>query len=121
MDLPAAPLRSADRLFQMKLAVTPLFRSDIGDGFREVPVVSVKVLGIVLSFPIGMILRFAQDDSPVLPCACTVANSIFDTHLNALRMIRRHIPFADREAALSRFHLYAVIGNTQTNAKAESF
>jgi len=104
----------------MKGTITPLFRSDIPDSFREVPVVPVKVLSIILALPIRMIFRFAQDDSPVPPCALAVAHCVFDANLNGLGMIRRYISLADREAAFPRFHLDAVIGNFKTNAEAES-
>lgn len=109
-----------NRLLKMKCTATPLFGSDIGDGFGEVPAMAVEVLNIVLALPIGMFCRFAQDGGPVPPCAFAVCNSIFDAHLNALRMVGRHTSFADRDAALPRFHLDPVIGNTETDGEAKS-
>src|SRR5215813_9372008 len=103
----------------MKLPTTPLFGSDVCEGFGEVPAMAVKVLSIVLALSIGVIFRFAQDDSPVVPRTFAMANGIFDTHLNALGMVGRDIALGDGEAALPRFHLDAVIGNAQTNGEAK--
>jgi hypothetical protein len=104
----------------MKCTVTPLFRSDIGDGFGEVPAVAVKVLSVVLALAIGLILRFSQDDRSVLPRAFAVTVGIFDTNLNDVRIVGRHISFGDGEAALAGFHLDAVIGDAETDSEAES-
>ena len=87
----------------MKCTATPLFGSDIGDGFGEVPAVTVKVLSIVLALAIGLILGFSQDDGSVLPRAFAVIVGIFDTNLNDVRIIGRHISFGDGEAALAAF------------------
>ena len=57
----------------MKLPTTPIFRSDIGNGFSKVPAMPVKVLSIVLTLSVWVIDRFAQDDSPVLPRAFAVS------------------------------------------------
>src|SRR5215470_5476798 len=104
----------------MKSTVTPLLRSNIGNRLGKVPVVAVKVLGIVLPLSIRMILRFRQNDGPVLPRAFAMANGIFDTNLNALRMVRRHISFADGEATLPCLHLDPMIGNAQANGETKS-
>jgi hypothetical protein len=104
----------------MKCTVTPLFGSDIGDGFGEVPAVTIKVLSVVLALAIGLILRFSQDDGSLLPRAFTVTIGIFDTNLNNVRIIGRHISFGDGEAALAGFHLDAMIGDAETDGEAES-
>jgi len=103
----------------MKLPTTPLFRSNIGDGFGKVPAMAAKILSIVLALAIGMIYRFAQNDGSVLPRAFAVTDGIFDSYLHALRVVGRHISFADRETALASFHLNAVISNAQTNREAK--
>lgn len=103
----------------MKCTVTPLFGSDIVDGFSEVPAVAVKVLSVVLALSIGLILRFRQDDGSVPPRAFAVAVGIFDTNLNHLRIVGQHISFGDGEAALDGLHLYAVIGNAETDGEAK--
>jgi len=107
-------------MLNMKLPAAPLFGSDIGDGFGEVPAVAVKVLGVVLALAIGMILRFSQDDGPVLPRAFAVSVGIFDTNLNDVRLVGRHISLGDGEAALAGLHLDAVIGDAQTDGEAKS-
>ena len=104
----------------MKCTVTPLFGSDIGNGFGEVPAVAVKVLSVVLAFAIGVIRRFSQDDGSILPCAFAVAVGIFDPNLDDVRIVGRHISFGDSEAALTSFHLDAVIGDAKANGEAES-
>jgi hypothetical protein len=104
----------------MKCTVTPLFGSDVGDGFGEIPEVAVKILSVVLALAIGVILRFSQDDGSILPRAFAVAVGIFDTNLNDVRIVGRHISFGDGEAALAGFHLDAVIGNAETDGEAKS-
>ena len=105
----------------MKCTATPLFGSDIGDGFGEVPKVAVKVLSVVLPLAIGMNLRFSQDDCSILPRAFAVSFGIFDTNLNDVRIVGRHISFGDGEAALAGFHLDAVIGDAEADGEAKSF
>lgn len=104
----------------MKCTVTPLFWSDIGDGFSEVPAVAVKVLSVVLALTIGLILRFSQYDGSVLPRAFAVIVGMFDTNLNHLRIVGSYISFGDGEAALAGFHLDAVIGDAETDGEAKS-
>jgi hypothetical protein len=104
----------------MKCAVTPLFRSDIGDGFGEVPAVAVKVLSVVLALAIGLILRFSQDDGSIQPRAFAVTIGTFDTNLNDVRTVGRHISFGDGQAAVAGFHLNAVIGDAETDSEAKS-
>jgi len=104
----------------MKCTVTPLFGSDIGDGFGEVPAVAVKILSVVLALAIGLILRFSQDDGSVLPRAFAVTIGIFDTNLNDVRIVGRHISFGDGEAALASFHLDAVIGDAEADGETKS-
>jgi len=105
---------------KMKCTATPVFRSDIGDGFREVPAVSVKVLSIVLALAIGLVLGFSQDDGSVSPSAFAVTIGIFDTNLNDVRIVRRRVPFSDGDAALPGFHLDAVIGDAKPDGEAKS-
>ncbi len=104
----------------MKCTVTPLFGSDIGDGFGEVPAVAVKVLNVVLALAIGLILRFSQNYGSVLPRAFAVTVGILDTNLNDVRIVGGHISFGDGEAALAGFHLDAVIGDPEPDVEAES-
>jgi hypothetical protein len=104
----------------VKCTVTPLFGSDISDGFSEVPAVPVKVLSVVLALSIGLILRFSQDDGSVLPRAFAVTVGIFDPNLDDVRIVGRHISFGDGETALARFHLDAVIGNAETDSETKS-
>jgi hypothetical protein len=104
----------------MKCTVTPFFGSDIGDGFGEVPAVAVKVLNVVLALAIGLILRFSQNYGSILPRAFAVTVSIFDTNLNDVRIVGRHISFGDGEAALAGFHLDAVIGDSEADGEPES-
>ena len=104
----------------MKGAVAPLFGSDIGDGFGEIPAVAVEVLSVVLALAVGLVLRFSQDDGSVLPRAFAVSFGIFDTNLNDVRMVGRHISLGDGEAALAGFHLDAVIGDAETDGEAKS-
>ena len=69
---------------QMKLPATPLIRSDIGDGFGEVPAVTVKILSIVLALTIRMVLRLTQNDGAILPRSLAVPLGIFNANLNVL-------------------------------------
>ena len=103
----------------MKCTTAPFFGSDIGDGFGEVPPVAVKVLSIVLALAIGLIIGFSQDDGSILPGAFAVTMGIFDTHLNDVRIIGRDISLGHGEAALSGFHLDAVIGDAETGGEAK--
>ena len=103
----------------MKRTVTPLFGSDIGDGFGEVPAVAVKVLSVVLALAIGLVLRFSQNHGSVLPRVFAVTIGIFDTNLNDVRIVGRHISFGDGEATLAGFHLDAVIGDAETDGEAK--
>src|SRR5215831_1639623 len=99
--------------FQMKFATAPLFGSDIGDGFGEVPAVAEKVLSIVLALAIGMVLRFRQDRGSILSRARTMTPRIFDANLNDVRLFGRHISFGDGKAAFAGLHLDAVIGDAE--------
>ncbi len=105
----------------MKLSATPFIGSNIGDGFGEVPAVTIKILDVVLAFAVGMILRFSQNSCTVLPCALAVTLGIFDANLNMLRVVGRHRAFGDSEAALAGAHLYAVVGDSKTNSEPKSF
>src|SRR5882724_4088906 len=105
----------------MKRTATPFLGSDIGDGFGKVPAVTVKILGVVLAFAVGMILRFTQDDGAVLPRAFAVALGIFNANLNVLRVVGRHLAFGDSETAITSSHLYAVIGDAKTDCEAKNF
>ena len=105
----------------MKCATAPVFGSDIGDGFGEVPMVAVKVPGIVLALAVGLILRCTQDGGSVLSRALTMTLRILDTNLSDMRLLRRHISFGDRKAAFAGPHLDAVIGDAQPDSKAKGF
>jgi hypothetical protein len=98
---------------QMKLAVAPIFRSDVGDGFAEVPAVAVKVLRVVLALAVGVLFRLAQDNRAVLSRSLAVLLSIFNPNLDMLRIVGLHIAFRNREAAIPGFHLNAVIGDAK--------
>ena len=104
----------------MKCAAAPFLGGDIGDRFGEVPAVAVKVLSVVLALPIGLVLRLSQDDGTVLSCALAVTLSIFDANLNDVRIVGYHIAFGDGEAAVTGFHLDAVIGDAETDSEAKS-
>src|ERR1051325_5344247 len=104
----------------MKFTAAPFFRSDVGDGFREVPAVAVKILGIVLTLAVRMLFRFRQNEGTVLARSLAVAVRIFDTYLNHLGLIRRNLSFGDREAALAGLHLDAVIADAQTHRETKS-
>ena len=104
----------------MKRTVTPLFGSDIGDGFGEVPAVAVKVLSVVLALAIGLVLGFRQDDGTVLSRSLAVPLSIFDANLNDVRVVGYYVAFSDGEAAITGFHLDAVIGDAETDGEAKS-
>jgi hypothetical protein len=105
---------------KMKGTATPLFRSNISDGFREVPAVSVKVLSIILALTIGLIDRFRQDNGSIPPRPFAMTYGIFDTKLNDMRFVGRFIPFGNGHAALARFHLDAVIGDAETDGEPKS-
>lgn len=95
----------------MKRAVAPVFGSDVGNGFGEVPAVPAKVLGIVLALAVGVIAGFGQDDRSVLPRTLAVALGIFNPDLNQMRVVRRGIALSNREASLAGLHLDTVIGD----------
>ena len=105
---------------KVKCTAAPIFWSDIGDGFGEVPTVAVKVLSIVLPLAIEMVLGFGQDGGTIVPRALAVAFSIFDANLNDMRMIGHHVAFGDGKAAITGLHLDAVIGNAETDDEAKS-
>src|SRR5882672_12659242 len=86
---------------KMNLPATPFLGSDIGDGFGEVPAVTVKILGIVLAFAVGMVLRLSQDDGAVLPRSLAVTLGIFNANLNDVRIVGRRLAVGDSEAAIA--------------------
>ena len=104
----------------MKFSATPFLGRDVGDGFSEVPAVTVKILDVVLSLAVRMILGFTQDDGAVLPRSLAVTLGIFSANLNVLRVVGRRLAFGDSEAAIASSHLYAVIGDAQTDGEAKS-
>ena len=104
----------------MKGTAAPFFGSDIGDGLRKVPAVAVKVLSVVLALAIGLVLGFRQDDGTVLSRSLAVSLSIFDANLNDVRVVGYHVAFGDGEAAITGFHLDAVIGDAETDGEAKS-
>jgi len=104
----------------MKCATTPFFRGNVGDGFGEIPTVAIEILGIVLALAVRVVLRFRQNDGPILARALTMSIGIVDADLNGMRMIGRHITFSNGEATLAGLHLYAVIGDAEAYFEAES-
>ena len=104
----------------MKCTPAPFFGSDIGDGLGKVPAVAVKVLSVVLALAIGLVLGFGQDHGTVLSRSLAVRLSIFDANLNDVRVVGYHVAFGDGEAAITGFHLDAVIGDTEADAEAKS-
>jgi hypothetical protein len=105
----------------MKFSTTPVLGSDIGDGFSEVPAVTVKILNVVLSLAVRVILRFTQDDGAVLPRSLAMTLGVFNANLNVLRVVGRRHAFSNREAAIASSHLYAVIGDAKPHGEAKSF
>ena len=103
----------------MKCAATPLFGSDIGNGFREVPVVAVKIPSVVLALSVRMILGLSQDDRAVPPRALAVSSCIFDANLDNVRLAGYDVALGDGNATFPGLHLYAVIGNTETDGEAK--
>jgi hypothetical protein len=104
----------------MKCAAAPVLGSNIGDGLGEIPAVAVKILRVILALAIGMVLGLGQDYGSVLPRALAVRLSVFDADLHNLRIVGYHVAFGYGQAAIPGFHLDAVIGNAETNGKAES-
>ena len=113
-------LRFRIESLKMKCTTAPFFGSDIGDSFRKVPAVAVKVLSIVLALAIRLLLGFSQDDSSVLPRPLAVTLGIFDANLNDVRVVGDHVAFGDGEAAIAGLHLDAVIGDAETDGEAKS-
>ena len=106
--------------FKMKCATAPFLGGDIGHRFGEVPAVAVKVLSVVLALAIGLVFRLSQDDGTVLSCALAVTLSIFDANLNECELFGYYIAFGDGEAAVTGFHLDAVISDAETDSEAKS-
>ncbi len=104
---------------KMERTVAPIFRSDVGDGFGEVPAVAAKVLGVVLALAIGLISGFSQNLRSVLPCPFAVSLGIFDPNLHDVRIVWRNVAFCDGETAVAGLHLDAVIGDAKTNREAK--
>jgi len=69
---------------QVKLPSAPVFWRHIGDGFSEVPAVSVKILGVVLTLAIRMVSRLRQNEGPILARVFAVPLGILDADLNRL-------------------------------------
>ena len=114
------PVLQAQSSLKMKCTAAPFFGSDIGDGLRKVPAVAVKVLSVVLALAIGLVLGLRQDDGTVLSRSIAVPLSIFDANLNDVRVVGYHVAFGDGEAAITGFHLDAVIGDAETDGEAKS-
>lgn len=106
--------------FQMKYPTAPFLGCDIRDRFGEVPAVAVEIFSIVLTLTIGLIPGFSQDSGAVLARALAMSVSIVDANLNDVRSVGRHISFRDGEAALTRFHLDAVVGDAKADCEAKS-
>src|SRR5262249_7477720 len=99
------------RSLAMELTAAPFFGSKLGERFGKVPPMAVKILSVVLALAIRLVRRFAQYDRTVLPRALTVALRILDADLNDVRGVWRHLALGNREAAVARFHLNAVVGD----------
>ena len=104
----------------MKCTAAPFFGSDIGDGLRKVPTVTVKVLSVVLALAIGLVLGFRQDDGTVPSRPLAVPLGILDANLNDVRVVGYRVAFGDGQAAVADFHLDAVIGDAETDGEAKS-
>ena len=104
----------------MKCTAAPFLGSDIGYGFGEIPAVSIEILSVILALAIGLVLGFSQDDGAVPPCALAVTVYIFDANLNHLRIVGYRAAFRNGEAAIAGLHLYAVIGDAETDCEAKS-
>src|SRR5579862_7376504 len=100
----------------MKGTAAPFFRSDVGDGFGEVPVVPIKVLSVVLTLAIGLVFRLGQDNGSVLPRALTVPAGILDPDLNDMRFVWRDLALRNSDATVAGLHLNAVVGNAQADS-----
>jgi hypothetical protein len=104
----------------MKRTAAPFLGSDIFDRFGEVPAVAVKVLGVVLTFPIGVVLGFSQDEGTVLSCPLAMSLSIFDANLDDVRIVGYNVAFRNGDAAIAGFHLDAVIRDAEADSEAKS-
>src|SRR4051812_42135945 len=104
---------------EMKRPATPFFRRDVRDRFGEVPAVATKVLRIVLALAIGVVCRLGEGDGSMLPRTLAVTLRILDADLNDMCVVRGDRALRDGEAAVSGFHLDAVIRDTQADTKAE--
>jgi photosystem II stability/assembly factor-like uncharacterized protein len=104
----------------MKCTAAPFFGSDISNGLRKVPAVTVKVLSVVLALAIGLVLGFRQDDGTVPSRPLAVPLGILDANLNDVRIVGYHVAFGDGQAPIPGLHLDAVIGDAQTNGEAKS-
>src|SRR5436305_15170073 len=81
----------------MKFSTTPLLGTDVGDGFSEVPAVTVKILHVVLSPAARMILRLTKNNGAVLPRSLALSFGLFNATLNLLRVVGRRFAFSERE------------------------
>ncbi len=117
--LPSGTNRGSVHSLEVKFTPAPVFGSDIRDGFGEVPAVAIKIQGIVLALAIGMVRWIAQDNSAIFSRAFAVTFRILDADLDVLRVVWRDLTFRDGKAAISGFHLNAVIRYTKANGKAE--
>jgi hypothetical protein len=104
----------------MKFTATPFFGSDIGDGLRKIPAVTVKVLSVVLALAIRLVLGFRQNDHTVPSRSVAMPLGIFDANLDDVRVVGYHVVFCDGEAAIAGFHLDAVIADAETDGEAKS-
>ena len=104
----------------MKCAAAPFLGGDVADRFGKVPAMTVKILRVVLTLAVRLVSRFSQNDSAVSPRSLAMSLGIFDPNLNDVRIVGYSGPFRDGEAAISGFHLNAMISNAQANSKAKS-
>jgi hypothetical protein len=66
-----------------------------------------------------MVFRLGQDGDTIFPSALAVGLGVLDADLNVLRVVGRDLAFSDSEAAISGFHLDAVIRDPQADGKAK--
>ena len=103
----------------MKLTAAPFFRSNIGNGFSEVPAVAIKVLCVVLTLAVGLVFGLRQNDGSILSRAFAVRFRVLNADLYAVGIVWYDGAFRNREAAVAGFHLNAMIGDTQPHTEAK--
>src|SRR6516165_9337286 len=80
---------------------------------------AVEVPRVVLALAVHVVRRFGEDNRTGFAGALAVAMSVLDAHLDEGRAIWRYVALSDREAALARSHLDAVVGDPETHGEPE--